>query len=313
MRIIGPKFDHLDWDDLRTALFLARSGSVRGAARKLGVSHSTVLRRLSALEGRTGVRLFERKPDGYEVTPAGQDVFDTARGLEDLVLSLERRVQGHDLRLAGPVRVTLPDPFLPMLLPDLRAIARELPDIEVTIDVGTGYVDLAHREADIAIRTTDEPPPDLVGRRLVMAGVAVYGSARYLAKRAVANLEALDWVGWPTDSQMAFARWMGKNVPSARVALRCSTGWAIRDAVDAHLGVAVLPCVLGETMPGWRRVRPVADLSAPVWILTHRDLRTTARVRVLRDRLAEAIVRKRAILEGSHAATERAPRRVTPS
>src|SRR6185436_1446139 len=109
----GPKTNHLDWEDLRSALHLARSGSVRRAARALGVSHSTVLRRLAALEATTRVRLFERKPDGYELTPAGQDVFDTARDLEEGVAALERRVAGRDLRLSGTVRVTLPDPFLP--------------------------------------------------------------------------------------------------------------------------------------------------------------------------------------------------------
>src|SRR4051812_847897 len=182
MRSIGPKTDHIDWDDLRTALFLARAGSVRSAARSLGVSHSTVLRRLAALEARAEVRLFERKPDGYELTAAGQDVFDTAKSLEDVVLGLERRVEGRDLRLSGPVRVTLPDPLLPLLLPDARDFCAAHPAIEVTLAVGLRFADLANREADVAIRFAGEPPPDLVGRKIGSGMCAIYGSKRYLAR-----------------------------------------------------------------------------------------------------------------------------------
>jgi DNA-binding transcriptional LysR family regulator len=298
MHSVGLKTDHIDWEDLRTALFLARAGSVRSAARDLGVSHSTILRRLAALEGSTGVRLFERKADGYELTAAGQDVFDTAGSLEEVVLALERRVEGRDLRLAGAVRVTLPDPFLPILLPILREFGDTYPDIAVTVSLEVAFADLAQREADVAIRIAEAPPPDLVGRRLVSAGVAVYGAESYLRGRSTKDLESLDWVGWEADSRMAFEGWMRKNVARARVGLRLSTAWGIRDAVDAGLGVSVFPCALGEAQRGWRRLRTIREAAAPLWILTHRDLRTMARVRVLRDFLAKGIVKRRAIIEG---------------
>jgi DNA-binding transcriptional LysR family regulator len=298
MASIGAETDHVSWDDLRTALSLAERGSVRGAARALGVSHSTVLRRIAALESVTSVRLFERKPEGYELTPAGQDVFDTARAVEDLVVALERRVEGRDLRLSGPIRVTLPDPFLPFLLPVFREFGRAHPEIEVTLAVGVGYADLAHREADVAIRTTSEPPPDLVGRRVAEAGVAIYGSKRYLSRRSTRDLEALDWIGWEEGSAMAFAQWMRKCVPRARVALRVTTSWVISEAIDADLGVALLPCATGSVKKGWQQVRQLKEASAPLWILTHKDLRTTARVRALRDFLADAIGRQRGLIEG---------------
>ena len=299
MRFVGAKTDHpLDWADLRTALFLARGGSVRNAARTLGVSHSTVLRRVEALEKSAGVRLFEKKPDGYELTPAGQDVFETAGELEEIVTGLERRVHGRDLRLAGSVRVTLPDPMLPAMAPIFRDIARTYPDIDVTLAVGTAYVDLAHREADIAIRTAAEPPPDLVGRRLVDAGVGIYGAKTYLRGKKTGDLAALDWIGWEKGSQMAFAKWTEKNVPQERVAVRITHGGALRDMVDSGVGVAILPCALGEVQRGWARVRLLVDAAAPLWILTHRDLRTTARVRAVRDFLADAIVARRAIFAG---------------
>ena len=304
MRTRGAKSDRsrkaraFDWDDLRTALFLARGGSVRSAARALGVSHSTVLRRVAALEQRAGVRVFEKTPAGYELTAAGQDVFDTARELDEIVNGLERRVHGRDLRLSGPVRVTLPDPFLPALAPVFVELARAHPDISVTLSVGTSYADLAHREADVAVRAAEAPPPDLVGRRVIEAGVGVYGARSYLRGRSTRDLEALDWVGWEDGSSMAFARWMAAHVPRARIGLRVTHGWALRDAVDAGAGVAIVPCALGEGRAGWTRVRLEPAASAPVWILTHRDLRTTARVRVVRDFLADAIVARRRLFTG---------------
>jgi DNA-binding transcriptional LysR family regulator len=298
MLSVGLKTDHIDWADLRIALFLARAGSVRRAARDLGVSHSTILRRIEALEGSTGVKLFERKSEGYELTAAGQDVFDTAGVLEDAVLALERRVEGRDLQLAGAVRVTLPDPFLPILLPVLREFGATYPHIALTVGVEVAFADLAHREADVAIRIAQTPPPDLVGRRLALAGVAVYGAESYLADHSTNDLESLDWIGWEADSRMMFESWMRQNVPNARVGLRVSSAWGIRDAVDAGLGVSLFPCALGGIQRGWRRVRLIGEGSTPLWILTHKDLRTMARVRVLRDFLAHAIVKRRAIIEG---------------
>jgi DNA-binding transcriptional LysR family regulator len=295
---VVQKQTRLGWDDLRVALSLAREGSVRSAARALGVSHSTVLRRIQELEAAASVRLFERKSDRYELTPAGQDVFDTARELEEVVVALERRVEGRDQKLSGPIRVTLADPLLPALLPLFKRFSDAHPDIDISLYVGVGYLDLAHREADVALRISPAPPAELVGRRVVDIACAVYGSKRYLAGRSKQNLAALEWVGWPEDWTMAFARWTAENMKTARIALRVDSSWAVRDAVNAHVGVAILPCVLGDAQPDWLRLKRIPEVSAPLWILTHRDLRATARVRVLRDFLWESLSRERAAFEG---------------
>lgn len=294
----GAKIDRLNWDDLRIVLSIARSGSIRKAARTLRVSHSTVLRRLREIEAATRVRLFERKLDGYEATAAGQDVFDTACEVEDVVLGLERRVAGRDLRLSGSVRVTLADHFFPLLAPAFQDFARLHPGIELTLEIGAGYSDLAHRAADVAIRIASEPPPELVGRRLATAAVGVYGSRDYLEQRSIKQLDALEWIGLEVDSSMSFAQWMRAHVPKARIALRVSANWALREAVEAGVGVALLPCALGDLQPGWRRVTLLRDVAAPLWILTHKDLRTTARVRVVRDFVTEVVVRHKGVIEG---------------
>jgi DNA-binding transcriptional LysR family regulator len=287
----------VNWDDLRVALAIARAGSVRAAARELRVSHSTVLRRLQELEAAAGARLFERTSERYELTHAGQDLSDTAREIEDAVVALERRVEGRDQRLSGPIRVTLPDPLLPSLLPLFRRFAEEYRDIELTLAIGVEYLDLAQREADVALRIAAAPPPDLVGRRVADIACAVYGSARYLRGRGK-QLERLDWIGWPPSSSMTFARWTRENMKKARVALRVESSWAMRDAIDAHVGVGLLPCAVGDTRPDWRRLRLIPEISAPLWILTHRDLRATARVRVLRDALSDALAVERDLYEG---------------
>lgn len=294
----GPKRDHLEWSDLRVALVLGREGSVRGAARTLGVSHSTILRRLRALQRAVGAELFVQKPEGYEATAAGQDVFNTAAELDESINGLERRVAGRDIRLVGEVRVTLPDPFAPILVPALNEIAGLHPGIEVTVGLSTSYADMAHRAADIAVRTADAPPPDLVGRRVGVAAVGIYGAAAYLAGRKTDDLEALDWVGWEKGSTMWFARWMGTHVPNARVALRVSAAWGLREGVDAGACVAILPCALGEVRPDWRRIKLIPDGTTPLWILTHRDLRNAARVRAVSDLLAAAIHDRKEVFEG---------------
>lgn len=305
MRTSGSKTDHSigSWDDLRVALALAREGSIRKAARTLGVSHSTILRRLGALEDATGVRLFERMPSGWELTPAGQDVFESAEALEAIVVGLERRVEGRDLRLAGPVRVTLPDALLPVLAPELSAIAQSLPDIDLTVAVGIHFANLEHREADIAIRVSPNPPPDLVGRRIATLTCGVWGSPSYLARHRSKDLASLDWVAWAPEATAGFARWLDDRVPDARIAIRVDSAWAIRDAVEADAGVAAVPCALGYAR-GWKRVQKIPELSAPLWVLTHADLRTKARVRVFRDRIIEAMVAMRRQFEG-HAAVKR--------
>ncbi len=295
----GAETDRLEWSDLRVALTLGREGSVRAAARALGVSHSTVLRRLRALERAVGAELFVDKGRGYVATAAGQDVIDTAAELDESIGGLERRVAGRDFRLVGEVRVTIPDPFAPVLAPVLADIARANPGIELTIGLSTSYADLSHRAADVAVRTTEAPPPDLVGRRVGVAAVGIYGSKDYLHGRDTDDLEALDWVGWEKGSTMWFARWMGAHVPNARVVLRVTAAWGLREGVDAGAGVAIVPCALGEARPNWRRIKLVSDGAVALWILTHRDLRRAARVRVIRDELAAAIAERRALFEGT--------------
>ena len=288
-----------DWADLPVIAAVARAGTLRGAARALGVSHSTVLRRLDAAEHALGTELFVRRPDGrHDLTPSGQDAFDTAEQLEELVTGMERRIQGRDLELRGPVQITMPAMLLPVMWPELAAFTDRYPQIVLGISGGFAFADLAHREADIAVRITDQPSPELVGRKLCMGAVGIYGSAAYLATvPRNARLDEHAFIGWGLPN-MAFARWIREHVPRARIRGRVSVDSQLEGAVSAGVGVTLLMCALGDSHQDWRRIALVPELATPVWILSHRDLRATVRMRAVRDYLAEALLAKRDLLEG---------------
>jgi DNA-binding transcriptional LysR family regulator len=290
----------VDWADLPILLAVERNGTLRAAAKALRVSHSTVLRRLEAVQASLGARLFDRDPDGrYELTAAGQDAIDTAKQLEELVQVMERRIQGRDLELKGPLHVTMPAHFMPVLAPDLTRFCDRFPRIELSVAAGQAMADLAYREADIALRITDAPSPDLVGRRLASVTVGLYGSAAYLATRPRAPLDKHDFIGWHASmAHTAFGRWMATHLPRVRIRCRITTDWQAKEAIDAGWGLCLVSCALGDSQPHWRRVRLARDLSAPLWILTHRDLRATARMRACRDFLAEAVLAKADLIEG---------------
>jgi DNA-binding transcriptional LysR family regulator len=147
-----------DWNDLRSFLAIARQGSLQGAARTLGVNHSTVFRRLNALEARLGARLFDRSARGYALTAGGEHMLASAERVEDEILGLEHRLLGGDVRLSGTLRVTTTDTLVHGVLgPHLRAFQTAYPAIELELITGNAFFDLYKREADVALRPSRHP------------------------------------------------------------------------------------------------------------------------------------------------------------
>ena len=294
----------LDWNDLRLVLAIAREGSLSGAARRLGVTHSTVFRRLGTIEAVIGTRLFERFRDGYAPTPAGETAAASAARLEDEVLALERRLSGQDLRPSGPVRITTTDTLGAVLMRHLPAMRAAHPEIQPDITISNTMANLTRREAEIAIRPTPAPSELLVGRRVADIAHAIYGSRTYLVRRDDKDLSAHDWIG--LDDALAgtvIAGWMREHLRAVRIACRVDALPALRDAAAAGLGLAVLPCYVGDPAPGLRRLTPKAlvEPRSALWLLTHDDLRRTARIRATLDFLATALVSERALFEGKRA------------
>ncbi len=291
----------IDWDDLRIFLAIARAGSLSGAARVLSVNHSTVFRRLNGLEAELDVRLFERQSGGYALTASGDALLESADRVEAEVLAAERALRGRDLRLRGGLRVTMPDTVARLLLPVLIApFERRYPEIELELVVSDTFLNLSRRDADVAVRPTNAPPETLVGRRLCGIASAVYRSAD-VAEPAGALAEQR-WVV-PDDSlaHLASAHWLREMAPPA--AIRANTMSGMLDAARAGMGLAALPCFMGDPEPGLRRVGgPRPDLETGLWALTHRDLRQTARIRAFLDAVAEAVTGLRPLLEGDRPA-----------
>ena len=291
----------LEWNDLRLVLAVARAHGATGAAKALAVHPSTVFRRLGTLEAGLGVRLFERLPEGYVPTAAGDEACRVAERLEADVAALDRRIAGRDTRPSGTVRVTTTDTLLALLTPALAAFRAAHDEIELHVIVDNRFLDLARHDADVAVRPAAEPPDTLVGRRLARIATTIYGAAEYLAKRpATEDLGAHDWIG-PDESltHLSSARWLRQTVPGSNVRIRVNTLLAAVEAAKAGLGLALLPCFLGDAAPQLRRVRPpLPDWDSALWLLTHEDLRHVARVRALLDFLPDALAPACTSLEG---------------
>lgn len=274
--------DKLGWDDLKVFLAISRQGTIRKAAKELSVSHSTIARRLDALEERLGARLFDKLPTGYALNAAGERVVAHAASVEREIHSLERSISGHDGRLAGPIQLTIVPPMASILMPILLDFRAVYPQIEIEVLATYEIVDLARRDADIAIRFDSKPEPWLVGRRLPPLGNAAYATESYIeAHTFVGEHASACWIGWRGDDERP--DWISKTgFPDCRAHWQVNDALGQQEAARAEIGMALLPCWIGDRDPDLIRVPPgrVEHLHRP-WILTHPDLRTSARVRAL--------------------------------
>lgn len=293
------------WDDLRLFIAIARAGSLAGAARRLGVNHSTVFRRLNALEAGLEVRLFERLPEGYVLTGAGEALRVRAERVEEEAQAIERELSGQDVRLAGRVRLTTTDSIANSFLSDvLSGFCAAYPGIELDLVISGANLDLGRREADMAIRPTPAPPENLIGRKLGVIRWGLYGSRAYLAAREpLKDLQAPGahrFVGGnELIGHIASTRWLDARVPREAFAMRTNSIVCALGAARAGAGLAVLPHYLARTEPELACVMPIGEeVATGMWLLTHPDLRHSARVRAFMDYTVEALKHRRGELEG---------------
>ncbi|MDZ4348403.1 MAG: LysR family transcriptional regulator [Xanthomonadaceae bacterium] len=292
-----------DWDDLRVFLAVARHGSLSAAAVRLNVNHSTVSRRLAAFEARLGARLFDRMPDGLVLASAGSDMLETAERIEADFAALGRRLADRDSTPSGVLRVTAPEALVArVLLPQLPEFNRRFPDIEVGLIAADEPLSLYRREADVAVRATRRPPETLVGRRLCGQAMALYGADRYLestigsARRLPRRVE-LAWIGRVDDP--APPGWVQAHLPRARLGCRVDSKLAALAAVKAGLGVAPLPCRLGDDDADLRRLPGIASWTdIDIWLLSHPDARNNARVAAYRQFAVELFEAEKDLFEG---------------
>ena len=291
----------LPWDELRLVLAIGRTGTLAGAARALALNHSTVFRRLGALESRIGVRLFERFRDGYSPTAAGEEVIAVAARVDAEVTAVERRLIGQDLRPSGLIRATTTDTLIEMVTPILSAFRARHPEITLELAASNVLFNLSRRDADVAIRPSQDPPDMLVGRRVATVSFAIYAAPVYLKRKpARLALDEHDWIA-PDDSlaHIPPARWLDATVPTARAVFRANTLVTMLHACRAGLGLALLPCYLGDGERHLRRIgAPIKALDSGLWLLTHPDLRRVARVRAFLDFMGPALAKQARLMAG---------------
>lgn len=288
------------WDDLRIFLEIARTDSLNGAARALGVNHSTVFRRINAFEDRLGVRLFERLPTGYALTLAGEEMQASASRVEREIDRLDRRITGRDLRLEGTLVVTTTDTIIEnFLTPHLAAFRRAYPGIVLELAIDNRNINLSKRQADVAVRPTRHPPETLVGRKIADIAVAPYAAPQYMKGRPV-DLSRLDWLGVDESlAHLAAAKWFRGTLPDANVVLRANSLFGLLHTCEAGMGAALLACFMADPRKGLRRIGdPIPGAGTMLWLLTHEDLRHTGRVRAFMDFMADALSTEIDLLEG---------------
>ena len=283
-----------NWDDIRYFLAVARCGNLSSAAKELGVNHSTVSRRIQALEERHGVRLFERLPSGYEMNVAASAIYELALELEAKNQQVSRQLFGQDSRLQGEINLTMPhDIFNYCLSEDLAEFKQLQPRILTNLYVAKGVKNLAAREADVAIRLTPEPPEYLIGKKIAGIQHGIY---------APANLDFTKLISvilWSNESSLP--AWVQENYPQARIAMRVDDLYSMYAAVKAGVGIARMPCYLPDVMldTSVKRLRIDVPLSQwGLWVLSHVDLRNTAKVRCCREFLAERLLLRKSLFEG---------------
>ncbi|RYB01759.1 LysR family transcriptional regulator [Lichenibacterium ramalinae] len=276
----------IDWDDVRYFLAVARGGSVRSAAERLGVNHATVLRRVAQLENRLGARLFDRLPSGYRITGAGQEVLGLAEQIEASSNQLEARIIGRDQGVRGLLRVTMaPTIATHLLMPDFAAFAQLHPEVEISVLSLDEPVNLTNREADVAIRVVYDRntlPPNLHGLQGPELYSGVYVSRDLLAAWRTGECERVRWI---VKDNVGLHNWAhGGEIPAAEVPFRTTSADAQIVAVRKAMGMTTLPCFVGDADPLLARVpgtrlRPHGTL----WILTQGETRKTKRVRLFTD------------------------------
>lgn len=294
----------MDWDDVKFFLAVYRARTSAGAARALGVQHSTVGRRLAALEQVLGARLFLRDHSGFIPTDAAEAIVEIAEDMERGAAGIVRALDGRDTKIEGKVRLTCSDAFAGYLFSHLHRLRDVHPLLHVEILAGNTIFDIQKGQADIAVRMVPTKQPDLICRKLVKASWSLYASDSYLSQHgepmSPKNLFGHQVIGF--DESLAGspgARWLAEHSEDAYVPLRANSIGAVVEAADAGAGLAMMPCFLADGKPHLRRL--FADLAErrAIWLAFREDVAKIARVRTVIDFVVATIVSDRALFEGT--------------
>lgn len=283
-----------DWNHARAFLVTAEEGSLSAAARALGMTQPTLGRQVSALETELGVTLFERVGRGLVLTQAGTRLLEHMRAMGEAAAAAGLTASGQQQDLTGHVAITASEIYSAWLLPPVLARLRETaPGLSVELVASNAIRDLKRREADIAIRNARPDQPDLIARQVAEDAGTFYGTHAYLdalgpidaAGLARARIIGLDGADGMIQALNA------KGVPVTQDNfVNTTNSHAVHWALGcAGLGICVGPCGLGDAEPRLRRAVPDLLFRYPVWLVAHRELHTSPRIRLVWDTLAEMV------------------------
>ncbi|HEX5517363.1 MAG TPA: LysR family transcriptional regulator [Pseudolabrys sp.] len=292
-----------DWNDLKYFLAVARRGSTIAAAKALGLSQSTVQRRMVELEKRLGRTLVTRTASGYRLTDFGKELQTYAERIEARVLDFERHVADTGRDHAGVIRVTCPEPIVQRMTPLIERFHARYPKLRVEFVMSDRYLDLSKGEADVAFRSGDTDD-ELVGRKIADSVWAVYASRSYIQRHGKpARLEELSQHSLVSfDESMSkhrVAKWLKEMAPNAKIVARNNSVLGLMYAVKSGVGVGALPTAIADTEPDLVRVfGPIPELARSWRLLVHPDLRRTPRVAAFFDFIVEEREALKSILTG---------------
>lgn len=291
--------DDPDWTDLRVFAELARTRSLSGAARKLGVTHATVGRRIAQLEQAIGHSLVSRRDGSYVLTAEGERVAALVGPMEGQVLSITRAQALRSPAISGPVRLTATDAIGNLfLVPRLKPFAERHPDVALELIVDPRNLSLARREADVAVRLARPTSGDIVATRLGVARYRFYARQHRSPRPAADDRTYIGYDEWNVRSPEC-QYFLGAVPRDRRIGLVTNNQLSRLAAVRGGFGIGLLPQFVGDASPDLERVpHPGPSLAREIWLLVHKDLKNAPPIRVCREFLIEMFTGAREILSG---------------
>ena len=291
--------DKLGWGDLHVLHAVAATGSLSQAAALLGSSHPTVFRRIQSIEQTWGATLFERSRQGYRATAAAAELLELAEHIAQRLNDISGAA--GEGGVGGRVLLSTTETMLPTVLPPVLAKLRQsAPGILVELVIADGLANLQRREADVALRAGGQPPDDLVGRVVCGIETTVYRPAAWEPVDE-AHLAGGPWVCLDDSfAHLASMQWLKERGLLARAAARCNSTVAVMRLAEQGMGLAMLPCYLGDASGALRRVLPPQpQFRSDLWLLSHASARGVARIGTVLDALGDGLRQQADLFEGS--------------
>lgn len=298
---MNAQFDR--WNEIRTAYWVARHGTLSAAAAELGIHHTTAQRQITALEQRLGTRLFYRNPRGYAPTDAGRSLLQVAEATQDQFNQLAARISGYDSQVSGKLIITTIPEFGSLLVPLLAEYQQQNPELSIELIADQRLLKLEYGEAHISIRAGQPPTePDNVAQSLIRASASLYASRDYVARHG--PLTSLDELAGhrfvsrtDANGNIALVEWMNDRIPATAIGFRAADSVSVMAAIESGMGIGMAICYAASVSENLvEMIRPRPDWYAQLWLVTHVDLHRSTKVQSFLTFLKHAMNARRHVI-----------------